>query len=752
MNKIVGIFIVFLFIGVIFIIPDCGRHEKVSGIRSLQTNSGQEVWDTSGTKRVVADTYLDRGETQNAILVDAANQAVLRLTGPRVPVKAGSSFSFRFDLRSEKAIGDIFKASLEFIGREGNSKGDSLLYSISAEADEDHPGWTRPWMSYTRALKIPENVTEVRIKVSVSPARGKVWLGGMSFLEGEGWLAYAATFSSHLGRQPQDKYVYTAVRNIEPMGVPQPTEEEKKSGLLFFERKGMVGAWPYANPREGDRVELLYEKVPRGTVAPFVFGVKALEDLSGVNASLSGPLAGKDGELKTKPILYQGRYVATRQESSWSKIFNIRTRLLEAPQAKPLSRGENTFFWLDIPVPENTPPGVYDGEFTVSAQAHTPLKVPFRLEVHPVTLPPIPGDYTLGMYYYPPDDPALIEAQFKDMAAHGVHAVSLAGAFVEKSPAGAIRLDLNRVRQLDVLMALMRKYGFYRPTSLYVADLLRRLDLPNKAGEWTEEYKNLYQYAVRLMDDTARQRGWTRLMFFAVDEPANDPEHMKLALLTHQLLRSMKGIKTICDLNTPGSVEELAPYLDAIVIQISSISPSTIGFTKSKGLQTFFYLPALGSSDVGTDAAYHRSIPGWFLPRSGADGIYYFAYQAVEKDPYDELDGGHRDWCAAYPAEAPYYVWPSPEWQGIRRGIEDLRLVVLARQLIEQCKAGPNEAARQRGEEARAKLEGILNTVKPSGPEVIYQLHNELETYVSEKWRQELLGEVSALQEAMRGK
>jgi len=160
----------------------------------------------------------------------------------------------------------------------------------------------------------------------------------------------------------------------------------------------------------------------------------------------------------------------------------------------------------------------------------------------------------------------------------------------------------------------------------------------------------------------------------------------------------------------------------------------------------------LGSSDVGTDAAYHRSIPGWFLPRSGADGIYYFAYQAVEKDPYDELDGGHRDWCAAYPAEAPYYVWPSPEWQGIRRGIEDLRLVVLARQLIEQCKAGPNEAARQRGEEARAKLEGILNTVKPSGPEVIYQLHNELETYASEKWRQELLGEVSALQEAMRGK
>ncbi|HUU30455.1 MAG TPA: hypothetical protein VM123_21840 [archaeon] len=716
----------------------------------LQTDSGPAAWDTSGTVSVSGETYLDRGERKDALLADAASGAVLRLAGPMIQVTPGKTVSFRFALRSERGMGALFEARLELFDEAGALKADSLLYNINASVAEDALGMTRPWRCYTRALKIPSNTAAARAVVLVHPAKGKVWLGETALVNGEDWMAYAATFSSHLGRKPEDKYVYTAGRIIESQPAPQPGEKEIEAGLLFFERKELVGAWPYANPRDIDRVKALDERVPRGAVAPFAFGVKALEEISGVEVSVSVPPAGENGELKTKPALYQGRYAATRLEGSWSKVFGIRTRLLEGPSVKPLPKGENLFFWLDVPVDANAAPGTYEGQLTIQASGRTPLKVPFRIEVCPVDLPSAPGDYTLGVYYYPPDDPALIEVHLKDMAAHGIHSVPLAGSFVEKTPAGNVRLDYTRIRQLDSLMALMRKYGFYRPTSFYVADLIRKLELPAHADDWTEQHKNLYQSAVRLMDDTARQWGWCKLMFFPVDEPANNPEHMKLAHLTLGLLRSMKEITPLCDLNTPSSVEALAPYLDLVVMQISSVSPNTVSLTKGRGIKTFFYLPAFGSSDVGSDAAYHRSIPAWFLPRSGTDGIYYFAYQSVTGDPYDELDGANRDWCAAYPAPAPDYIWPSPEWQGIRRGIEDLRLVVLARELISRCKAHEEESVSRLGAEAGGRLEAILNSVKPSGPEVIYQLHNELETHISEKWRQELLDEVIRLRKALK--
>ena len=715
----------------------------------LETETGPVPWVTEGSQGLVKETYLDRGVRKNSLLVDAGSSAILKFDSPPLEVKPGRPVSFSYSFRSLAAVGEILLVRLSLFDKEGKLLADSLFHRIEARGGDTGPGDTRGWIEYTRAIKVPEGVARVRVSLSSKPEKGQVWIGRTAFIGGEGWLAYASTFSTHLGRHPEDKYLFTAGRFIDSDSLCAPTEVETEAGLMYFERKGLVDAWPYANPRPEDRTKILYEKVPRGAVAPFVLGVKALQNLAGVEAILSMPPSGANGALRTRPVFYQGRYAATRLEGSWSTVFGVRTRMLEEPGLKPLQRNENQFFWLDVPVPPNTEPGIYEGELAVSAAGHPALHVPFRIEVVAVDLPPLPENRVVGLYYYPPEDYALMEAQFKDMSEHGVNSVSLSGSFVELSPAGSVRLDWGKIQRIDRIMGLMRRYGMFRPTALYVVDMFKILGLPSRAGDWTQQHKSLFTEAIRQMDLTARQRGWCRLMYFSVDEPANDPESMELARLTLGLLRSMPGIMPICDLNTTGSVEELSGFLDAVVIQISSVSPHTIGLVREKGLKTFFYLPAFGSSDVGGDAAYHRAIPGWFLPRSGADGVFYFAYQSVEGDPSDELDGSHRDWCAAYPAPEPRYVSPSPEWQGIRGGIEDLRLVELTRQLIERCAAQTDPQAIQAGRTAGAKLEEILNTVKPSGPEVIYQLHHELPTYVCEKWRQELLERVIDMQKTL---
>ncbi len=107
-------------------------------------------------------------------------------------------------------------------------------------------------------------------------------------------------------------------------------------------------------------------------------------------------------------------------------------------------------------------------------------------------------------------------------------------------------------------------------------------------------------------------------------------------------------------------------------------------------------------------------------------------------------------WEKSYPAPGPEIVWPSPEWQGIRRGIEDLRLVELARGLSLRGSASEDYGIRQHARRVSDKLDSILETVAPGGSSVIYQLHHELDTYVAENWRQELMGEVIALQEALQ--
>jgi len=726
----------------LLLLSGCSQYGKTSGW-PLETSSGITSWDTTGTLAAFAETYLDGGERKKAHLLDASHSSKLRLVSPKVAVDSGQTVSFRFAFKCRHAMGELFQARLRMFDDNGSLKVDSSLYRIRARVEDDDPGRTGDWICYTRCLKVPEGVTAVEAEVVSTPERGKVWLGETALVDGEDWMAYAATFSTHLKKHPEDKCVYTVGRHVEPYQLPRPAEEERRSGLMFFERKGLVGAWPYANPHSTDRVEAMVEKTPGLATASFAFGVKALEDLSQVEVSITRPLATSERAFPAEPVLSQGRYVAARLGSSWGKEFGISTKLLTVIEPKPILSGQNSFYWIDVPVPEQTTPGLYEGELSVQAADHPALKIPFRLEVQPVVLPPS-HDYTIGMYYYPPDDPGLMKIHLKDMAAHGVYAISLAGAFVEKDGRGGVRLNPGKVEKLDTLMGLMRKHGFFKPTALFVQDLMRILELPEEADQWTEAHKNLYRRAIRLMNDTAESRSWCPLMFFPVDEPANRPELMKIAHLVLGILRKMPGVIPYCDLNSPESVLELSDYIDVICMQILSVSPLTVQAMKAKQVQTFFYLPGFG-----WNTGFHRGIPGWFLPRSGAQGIYYFAYQHVTGDPYDELDGRNRDWSTAYPAPEPYFIWPCPEWQGIRRGIEDLRLLALANKLIDTCSAHSDEKVRSLGRSVSTKIDSIYQNVEATGPGASYQLYHDIKPDMFEHWRQEILERVISMQQAL---
>jgi len=54
--------------------------------------------------------------------------------------------------------------------------------------------------------------------------------------------------------------------------------------------------------------------------------------------------------------------------------------------------------------------------------------------------------------------------------------------------------------------------------------------------------------------------------------------------------------------------------------------------------------------------------------------MYYWHYQCPNGDPWNDLDGDARDWCAAYPGEDGELV-PTIDWEALREGVDDMRYI-----------------------------------------------------------------------------
>ena len=713
----------------------------------LITDVNELQWTVKDSANISVTSYMDRGLTKSALYLaaDSDKEAVIVLESPQIQVKAGEPVTFSYAFNCKSAAGNLIEPVIKVMDSEGSILLDSTLYSISGRLDSYSLGRTQEWQEYNRCIMMPEKAASAVIELSSQVESGEVWIGQTSLVSGEGWLDYAASFSSHLKEHPEDKYVFCAIRNIEPQAPPVPSEQEKSLGYTVFERKYFDDAVPYSLPDEGSRKSKFSAVSCASSTTFYTFGVHAFEDLAGVTVSLKKPFVSESGELGSEVSLMQGKYVPARLGSSWGKEFGIKANLLTNVESAVLPTGWSMFYWVDVPVPENAVPGIYNGVVTVSVEGKEPFDLALELEVLPIVLPKEYG-YQHGMYYYPPNDPELMDVHLRDMAAHGVYAISLAGSFVEKNPAGGVRIDEKKFDKLNTLMGLMRKHDFFRPTALFVEDLFRILDLPEVAAEWTADHRKIYEQAIRLMNTTAEKNDWCKLWIFPIDEPANSKEKMALAHIVLGILRKIPGVIPYCDLNSPESVIEMSDYIDVICMQILSVKPETMSVMKEKNIESYFYLPAFGWS-----VEWHRGIAGWFLPSSGATGIYYFAYQSVTGDPYDELDGTHRDWSAAYPAPAPNHVWPCPQWQGgIRVGIDDLRLQYLAVQLAGECIGSDDDQTSALGKETVEMIRTFVESVKPTGTEVSYQFTYEMNEDVFADWNRQIAEKVMLMQEKLQ--
>src|SRR4029077_15499411 len=98
----------------------------------------------------------------------------------------------------------------------------------------------------------------------------------------------------------------------------------------------------------------------------------------------------------------------------------------------------------------------------------------------------------------------------------------------------------------------------------------------------------------------------------------------------------------------------------------------------------------------GHSTTASRGYAGFEFLRSGAEVATAWGFAATQANPYNDFDGGHKDWNVLFPGvDAPT---PTIYWELCREGVDDCRYVATLQQQISEAKARGQTAAAERAE------------------------------------------------------
>ena len=345
-------------------------------------------------------------------------------------------------------------------------------------------------------------------------------------------------------------------------------------------------------------------------------------------------------------------------------------------------------FWISLHVPEATAPGIYSSRVVIKTRQGE-RGLPIQLEVLPIRLVPSPIQHTLyyrgvinqegaGSISSELKSPEQLRAELKNMAEHGVEAVTLyqpCSARNKDSPfALAPRLRLC-ADQLD-----MRKAAGLANDPLYY------LGAPVDPYLDARGVRDL-EARVRTMRDWLAERGIHQLYIYGKDEAKG--EELVRQLPTWRRLRQV-GARIMA----AGSAQHIDEAGRETNLLITQAMPTADEFARmrSYGNAVFKYAKPQTGPENPVLFRVQRGIALW---QAGFDGAMDYAYQHSMGFIWNDFDHKvYRDHVFAYPTSNG--VVETLAWEGYREGVDDLRyLATLETLLLERPQLSAALAARQ---------------------------------------------------------
>jgi len=498
-------------------------------------------------------------------------------------------------------------------------------------------------------------------------------------------------------QRERDEYfarTFKEVPYVETATMVAPTAEDQARGFVAWTPSWMTLIHPNSVPTAEDVKRPLTSFATPGEYEPVVVALKALRELKGVTLTV-GELQGPGGS-KLPAAAWEVRTVTCwpqRKGSSWTTEYQVMPELLEPARPLDVKADVAQEWWLTIKVPEDARPGEYRGPVTLQTADGKQWQTTLQFRVLPFKLGE--AERVVGMYWR--DERVkgeLLDAQVRDMVAHGMRGVTVNQAVEISAVDGKLVVDTTK---LAALLRRLRALGLRGPVP-YNTNHTSAIKRALPGADLAEAYPQVIAEIEKVSNDPTA----LKLLHYPVDEIGGDDKRGEVAHDLCALIAKVPGATSYITVNNYASGEKWGDTFD--------IWCGNIDYTvaqEQKLLASGKRYMRYGSSYVN-DCRRSRNNCGFGFFERPAEAMYFWHYQAYNANPFNDLDGDARDWCAVYPGRDGTLI-PTMDWESHREGIDDLRYVATLKRLAakaEQGEAGQKPAA----ERALAELQAVLNT------------------------------------------
>ncbi|MEN6548950.1 MAG: DUF4091 domain-containing protein [Armatimonadia bacterium] len=477
---------------------------------------------------------------------------------------------------------------------------------------------------------------------------------------------------------------------VETATMVEPTAADRKRGFIAWTPSWMTLLYPNSVPTAEVVGRPLTAFAAPGEYEPVVVAVRALEPLKGLKLQI-GDLKGAAGVIPASAVeLRTVKCWPQRAGSSWSTEYQVMPELLETGQTLNLEKDTTGEYWLTILVPAKAKPGQYAAPVRVSSGGRE-WQTTLRLQVLPFKL--AEPERVVGMYWY--DNKVSGEAldkQVRDMVAHGMRAVTVNCPPKLSNVDGKLVVDTTDLR---ALLKRLRQLGITGPVphNANHESAIKRL-FPQG------DQDALYVQVTAELEKVSNDPECLKLLHYPVDEIGNDDARGEKAHHLCELVAKVPGATSYITVNNYKSGEKWGSTFDIWCGNVDYQTDQEQTLLAS-GKRYMRY----GSSYVN-DCRRARNNCGLGFYKRPAEAMYFWHYQCYNADPFNDLDGDARDWCAAYPGPDGTPI-PTMDWESHREGIDDMRYVATLKQAIAKAEKG-TAAQKQAAAKARAELEAVL--------------------------------------------
>jgi hypothetical protein len=638
--------------------------------------------------------------------------------------------------------------------------GEYAVWLIASDAEWDPPlfeAWAQgqkkldvriPRARYVFMEPFTTLVTNGQVHLELKGPHGWILNGMVIGKEGPALTGIITTLERDIFFLTEPELAQWKEHKMAPANPPlEYTTTERQKGYVLFPADYTESITPYYIPKRTIIGQPLTAFATPGEFEPATFCLSAMSDMGQVAVECSDFIGEQNQSIIARTNVSLGIVRSWPQrESSWGAKgdYQVVPEMIEPPvgRAGYVVAGQMKQWWLTVHVPSKTSAGRYRMQVTVRPEKAPPTTLEWRLLVLPFELVrPLDKHWGTWLESFPPvgglrgpdrrgrntptEEARLVRADLADYRDHGFDLAIFNYYFgVKENADGSFAYDISKLaKDLEYWKTL----GANTPVAIGCEYTFRNLEYglaePGKKhipGTFSPKARQAILGLVRHIHEEAQRHGWPKLYFYPIDEPGNNKTANRMLFAQNVLdfVHEVPGCQTATTVGAE-DMQRLGERVDARIYAYGNYNRAKVLREAQQGYPFWFYENGMfyGNSTLGS-----RGMTGFEFLRSGAEVATAWGFDATQANPYNDFDGGHKDWNVVFPGVDN--LTPTIYWELCREGVDDCRYVATLQQQIQQAKARGQRESSQRAEQVLASL------IDPDAPRIDHPL-----AFARYRWR-----------------